>query len=776
MLKINTFLGKMPITAEELLPDTAGQVSFNTKFYSGDLIPYRVPAIVSNTGLVGVEAKTIYGLPCQEQSGGIRWLVWDKDVDITVASQAFAGEDCTSERFYYTGDGVPKVSTYELATSGTGPYPTEFYELGLPLPTTKVSTSVTAVSTSTTSSYARDSGNTATIVTSSAHNLRTGNVVSITGFTDTRSSFNAVNIRITVINATTISFFNPGDPVSTTSSSEGRVSLAGNTIPRSYVYTWMTPWGEESVPSDPSDDVYLKEGQTVTVSNIPTSKPAGKNFIRGVRIYRTVVTASGSDYFRLSTLWFPTKLAKVARQDNVVTMTLEFPHNFIVDDRFKVSGSSDSSFNITGGIVTEVVNRFTFKFSQTGSNVAEKNETAGTLFHDVSEDLDKPARYWGDGTFNFIDDFDLRGLSSVLASQNYDPPPKTLVGVVSLQNGVLAGFTGNQVYFTEPNRPHAWPERYALSLDANVVGLGVIDGFLVVMTDKGVYTISGNDPAIMVSRKVEGPYPCLSKRSIVNMTYGIVFASHAGLVYYNPSAGVDVLTKTVHHWDTWIDDLDPATLVGAFYNNKYFGSHSKSSFIFEIDAQAGSFYTDIRQQFTASWTDARTNKFYYAFGTEGDIYEWDAPNQVFSLMEWKSKIIRPPMLYNLGAARLIADFDVPQAEINAINEFNISIVPFNVQQWALHPDLGSLNGFAMNDALVNGDPYTIQRKEQPATFTVVFQLYANRELVFEKAINSRGIFRLPFGYKSDELEVAISGPARVREIQMAETPTALRGV
>ena len=779
MLKINTFLGKMPIVAEELLPDTAAQISFNTKFYSGDLLPYRTPALVSNTGLVGSKAETIFGLPCQTpgQEDQIRWLVWDTDVDIAVASQAFAGDDCTSERFYYTGDGVPKVSTYAMATDGSPPFPIDYYELGLPLPRTVMGTAVTSVSTSNTSSYARDSGNTATIVTSSAHNLRTGNVISVTNFTDSRSSFNVTNARVTVINSTTISYFNPGDPVSTTNSTQGRVSLAGNTIPRAYVYTWMTPWAEESIPSEPTPDVYIKEGQTVTLSSIPTTKPSGKNFIRGVRVYRTIVTPAGSDYFRLATLWFPTKLAKVARQGNVATVTLEFPHNFIVDDRFKISGASDSSFNITNGVVTEVVDRNTFKFAQTAGDVTEKDETAGTLYHDVSEDLDKPARYWGDGgNFNFIDDFDGRSLSSPLASSNYDPPPKSLIGLTAMQNGILAGFTGNQVYFTEPNRPHAWPERYALSFDANIVGISNIDGYLIVMTDKGVYVISGSDPAIMTSSKVEGPYPCLSKRSIVNMPYGVVYASHAGLIFYNPSSGVDVLTKRVHHWDTWIADLDPSTLVGAFYNNKYFGSHATSSFIFEIDAEAGSFYTDIRQQFSAAWTDSRTNKFYYTAGTDGEIYEWDAPGQVFSQMEWKSKIIRPPQYFNFGAARIIADFDVPQEEIDAINAYNLSIVPFNIDQWDEHPDLGTMNGFAFNGSMINGDPYTRSRKELPDTFAVVFQLWANKQLRYQTAVKTRQIFRLPTGFKSDEFELSVSGPARVREIQLAETPTALRSV
>jgi hypothetical protein len=204
--------------------------------------------------------------------------------------------------------------------------------------------------------------------------------------------------------------------------------LAGNTVPRSYVYTWYTPWDEESVASEPSENLYIKEGQLVTVTNLPTAKPAGDNFIRGVRLYRTLASPSGTEYFRLATLWFPTSLAKVSRAGNVSRVTFEFPHNLGVDDRFKISGCTDTTFNITDGIVEDVIDAYTFEYNQTAADVAEKDETAGTLYHDVAESIDKPARYWGDGSFGFTDDFDSRNLFDILDTDNFDPPPENLKG------------------------------------------------------------------------------------------------------------------------------------------------------------------------------------------------------------------------------------------------------------------------------------------------------------------------------------------------------------
>jgi len=676
-VKIIKFLGEAPKISPELLPDAAAQTAFNVKLYSGDLIPYRVPLRVTNVGRTG-EIKTLYALR-NPDTNALVWLTWLNDVDIATASASEDGE----QRFYYTGDGVPKVSNYELATATGEPYPNNYYELGLPLPTSVVTTSATSFTTATTSSYARDAGNTATIVTGSAHGLRTGNIVTVSGFTTTDGKvFNATNVEVTVVNSTTFTYYNPGNAITTTSDTAGRVSLAGNTQARSYVYTWYTPWEEESIASEPSDNLYIKEGQTVTVSNLPTAKPSGDNFVRGVRLYRTLPTTAGTEYFLLKTLWFPTTLARVSRTDNVSRVTLSNHHNMDIDFRFKISGCTDSSFNITGGIVTDVIDDYTFEYAQTDSDVADKAETSGTLYHDVAETPDKTARYWGDGSYNFTDDFDSTILLDVLLTDDYDPPPTNLQGLTAVQNNILVGFVGNTLYFSEPGVPHAWPQKYALTFEYDIVGVASVGGFILVMTEEYPYQVSGNNPATMAFARIDTPLPCVSKRSIVNMGYGVAYATYGGMALYSPSAGMDVMTKLVHDWDTWKEELDPSTIVGRFYNGKYFGSHSANSFIFERDDRIGGYFVKINYRFTAAWFDPQTNDFYYIGDTPGEILRWDDSAQPLSAMEWKSKVIVTKDYLNLGAARIVADYTTPDDETQAVVEYNEGVPIFNAQVWA----------------------------------------------------------------------------------------------
>lgn len=807
-VKIIGFLGTAPKISPELLPNTAGQIATNCKLYSGDLIPYPQPTVVANTSRTGT-IKTLFALR-DPDTGVKKWLSWLTEVDIAVASKT----DQDEQRFYYSGDGAPKVSNYELATTGAAPYPVGYYDLGLPIPpdSSKLATTAATFSTLTTSSFARDASNTATIVTSTAHGLKSGNSISVSRFAyrtgtynqtggtnitvtitghglangasvvldftsgtavdgtftitnvttntfdviastaattsgDVRwdiRGFNATNVECTVVDSTTFTYFSPGPQVTTTSSSDGRVDLGGLPQARSYVFTWYTPWEEESIASIPSDNLYIKEGTIVTVSNLPTVKPTGNNFVRGVRLYRTLASASGTEYFRLATLWFPTGLVSVQRTSNVSRVTLLYPHNLGIDDRFKISGCTVASFDITGGIVTDIIDDYTFEYAQTASNVGATTVAAGTLFHDVSEDPPTTtARYWGDGgVYTFTDDFDSRDLLDILTSDDYDAPPEDLQGLTAIQNNILCGFVGNTLYFSEPGLPHAWPAKYAVTLEHNIVGIAAISGSSLVVTDSYPYIVSGSDPANdMATARIDANFPCLNKNSMVTMGYGIVYSTHDGLAVYSPSSGPAVITKLLYNNDTWQTAIDPSSVIAEYYGDNYFASHSTGAFVFEQDVKVGGFFVNADYSFTASWYDAVDGIVYYVSGVNGDIYQWDDLSQPLVTQEWKSKVIVTKDMINLGAARVVADYSVTS------------------EDWDLETTTW--------DALT-------ENWDLPAQLT--FRLWVDKELLLETTINDSDAFRLPTGYRTDTFEVGVEGNIRVRAIHLAETPAGLRGV
>ena len=952
-IKFEKFLGIAPKISDEHLPPGSGQVAHNLKLYSGDLIPYRDSSLYGSTASIG-EIQTLYAL---RDTDGVTpiFLSWMTDVDIITVSDSSDDE----QRFYYTGDGVPKVSTVDLATAGSAPYPATggYYELGLPLPTVEpVATASPAVAIRSTS-IERDSGNTAVFTTTTSHGLRTGQTVTVSGFTGTPTEeFNVVNTRITVTSDTTFEYFNAGDAIASATNANGVVDVAGATVTRDYTYTWYTPWNEESIGADPSDTLFIKEGQNVTITGLPTSAPSGDNFITAMRVYRTLSSPSGTEFFLLTTLYWPQTTARVELTSNVATVTMAIAHSFIAGDRFKLTGCTDTTFNITDGVVLAVPTTKSFTYALVAGDIADKAETTGNLLHDASElpTIDDPV-YWGDNTittasyartaaatiasslfertsdvatittgvshgfitgmvinitgftgavpetfnatdayitvtgattftyssaaadagstadtngviggsdraiivtaaahqlqnntimsitgftagaaawntsntkitvidsttfmytntggitattadtngvitnYSFVDDFDFLNLTDLLITDDYDPPDPTMQGITLAQNNLIAGFFGNQLAFSEIAKPWAWPIDFRQTFEYDIVAIEAVAGVLLVLTDEFAYRVSGNDPRTLSIARIDNPYPCLSKRSVVNMGTGAVFASHAGLVSWSPTTGMQVITQFVYDWDIWDVDVDPDTIVGKFYNDKYFGSHSGGAFIFEKNEKVGGFFITLGDSYTAAWLDPITDNFYYIRDETGDIYQWDDPTQPAIAAEWRSKVVVTKDYINVGAARVIGDFTTSASEAAAIAAFNAAVPATNAAVWALSQELGTLNGptdylvgavrisnrgdinsgrfIAPGNGTINGDKLMSSLLSVGGTGLTTFNLYVDKELVATRSVATNAIFRLPAGYKSDTFSVSVSGKARIRAIHLGETPDGLR--
>ena len=806
--KIAEFKGELPRVSPELLPGTAAQTATGVKLYSGDLIPTPEPVVAASAGRTGV-LRTLYALR-EPITSALKWLTWNDDVNIATP----AADELDEQRFYYTGDGKPKVSTYDLATAGSEPFPVAggYYDLGLPLPTATPVATPTTFTPVTSASFARDSGGNVTLVTGTAHNLKDGALATVSGFTyrtgtyarvgttitvtitdhglvtgtriyieftsgtattnsytvtvtgvstftvvDTVSGATSGNCRwdirdlnitttVTVINPTTITYYSPGAQVGTSANTEGKLDLGGLVQSRTYLYTWYTPWDEESIGSEPSTANFIKEGQIVTVSGLPTAPPAGSNFIRGLRLYRTLAGTADTaeaDYFRLATLWFPQGIAAVSRASNTVTLTFTEQHKLIAGDRFKLSGCSAAGFDITGGVVLTAPTSKSITYTQAGADTATTVAT-GTVYYDVAENPPgDAARYWGDGSYDFTDDFNYRSLLNVLESNDYDAPPETLGGLTVIQNNIMVGFVGNDIYFSEPNKFHAWPNKYKISLEYNIVGMVALGSDLLVMTEGYPYAISGSDPAVLSISRYSTNYPCLSARSIVQTDVGVMYATHEGLALASFTGGVQIATAPAHSPDTWNLALSPSTIVGAFYDSMYFASHSTGSFFYRRsqDGQSPGDFVNYAPIFTATWFDPDSGYLYYTTGTNGDIVRWDDPAQPNTNYTWKSKVFVSQEPFNMGAARVVADY-----------------------AGVIVPPVWGTYDVAWGDADV--DWYV--------TEPLVFKLYADKTLVTTISLSSSDVFRLPTGYKTDTYEVEVTGTVRVRSMHMGETPTSLK--
>jgi hypothetical protein len=123
-LSIELFDGIQPRLRPHLLKDATAQRALNTKLWSGGAEPFKLPALVQ-TFPAGIK-KAIFRHG-QSRTDENYWMSWTTDVD--VARGPVAGD--TTERIYFTGDGVPKATDATIAWA-SAPYPSASYTLGLP--------------------------------------------------------------------------------------------------------------------------------------------------------------------------------------------------------------------------------------------------------------------------------------------------------------------------------------------------------------------------------------------------------------------------------------------------------------------------------------------------------------------------------------------------------------------------------------------------------------------------------------------------------------------
>ncbi|GEK46559.1 hypothetical protein HPA02_08420 [Bisbaumannia pacifica] len=129
-LQHGAFRGELPILDARLLPENNAQVARNLYLRRGTLKPERAPAAVAS--LPGVTSPAnLYHYDVGNDGDGF-WFSWSSAYDVDVARSPIAGDE--HARVYWTGQGAPKMSSLSMATSGSGPYPSAWYQLGVPAP------------------------------------------------------------------------------------------------------------------------------------------------------------------------------------------------------------------------------------------------------------------------------------------------------------------------------------------------------------------------------------------------------------------------------------------------------------------------------------------------------------------------------------------------------------------------------------------------------------------------------------------------------------------
>jgi hypothetical protein len=254
---------------------------------------------------------------------------------------------------------------------------------------------------------------------------------------------------------------------------------------------------------------------------------------------------------------------------------------------------------------------------------------------------------------SYVDSITAANLGEVLPTSDWDAPDEDMVGVVNHPAGFVCGFIkgSNKLCFSEPGYFYAWPIKYRIEVGYKIVGLTILGSALVVMTEGKTYMVSGSTPSSMLPREMPGSYPCISKRSIVEVGGEVCYASTDGLVGVSPS-GLRLITKQLFTKNQWQDE-SPADMVGARWRGLYLASMNGAVWAIPTkNPEVG--LTRRVMSFRAVTNDAATDDLYFVNASSTTIKQFASGNAKDSAAWlWTSKTFVFPTPVNFSVARII---------------------------------------------------------------------------------------------------------------------------
>jgi hypothetical protein len=317
-----------------------------------------------------------------------------------------------------------------------------------------------------------------------------------------------------------------------------------------------------------------------------------------------------------------------------------------------------------------------------------------------------------------------------LESVNWTGPP-ALKGWVALPNGSFAGWTGADVWFSEPYRPHAWPVAYGVSCDSPIIGMGVHGQSLIVLTKGNPHVISGIRPSQMSQMKIPSKETCSSRASIVSTLDGVLFASQNGIAIAT-AGGIVLVTEKLIDKETWLREVDPYTLRAVKHGTAYlaFTAPATEGSGLMIDKPPTMFsWVDADAPIQNPTTDLWTGETLVVHSDKIWHFDPQEPAEEVNPFLWRSKLYEFPGPHNFAAAKVRFTILKP-------------VTPLGNPDTALNMTLG--------------------------TKYAVFRAYADDKLVFSKELQvSNKVFRLPAGFKAARWKFEIEGRVVVHSMEVA---------
>ena len=577
-IKLKQFGGTAPKIAPRLLREELATTATDVNLESGRLVP-----VTDNSDTLTLSNSSRQSIFKYTDSPE-RWLQFDEDVN--VVRGPIPGDN--NDTIYWSGQTFPKMGRNADIVHASNPMPIGGYRLGIPAPTAAPTVApVGQTQFDGVIAFVNESS-TITITTSTsgsaaAHGVTAGEYITLTGFATTQGVAAAdINGNYKIksvpsVSTLTVELSAAATGTGNSASVANGVALGGNSdaeidYETSYVYTFVSAYGEEGPPSPASTVITTDDNMTVALSGLETSTSITNTNLSKKRIYRSN------------------------------------------------TGSNSTQFQFVAELALSAA---------TYTDVSRNNELAEVI----------PSSTW---------------IAPPDDSALYPDGP--MKGLLSMPNGILAGFTGKRVCFSEPYQPHAWPADYRIAIDEEIISIAATANGVIVGTKGVPYLITGSDPSSMVAIKIESGEACLNKRSMVDMGEYIIYAGPDGLTTVQ-GATASVITEPLITPKQWQATYYPSTITSFKWQGRYVGFYSTGSgfggFIFDPRSpESGLINLDAGALIRGGFTDPDDNELYLIIGNKIKKFQGSNTGLTFN---WKSKEFYVPRPASFGFAKVDAE-------------------------------------------------------------------------------------------------------------------------
>lgn len=427
------------------------------------------------------------------------------------------------------------------------------------------------------------------------------------------------------------------------------------------------------------------------------------------------------------------------------------------------TGKVDGTWTLSG-FAASITNDRSVSYNQAGLKQRLYRTAGDNASFQLVAERAASASNWSDTTS------DAAMLGDDLISTGWLPPPVGLTGIISLPNGALAGFYKNQLCFSEPDQPHAWPMSYRTEMESEIVGIAAFGTTVVACTKTRPYVATGTDPSVVTMEAVSDVWPCLSKRSVCSVGDGVVFASKHGLAFVGLS-GNSILTKAFFTVEEW-EPMTPSSMVCRVANGRLYLLYSPaggaSSQLLRLDVGDTMQLTSLSGKCNTLYVDPLNGELYLV---SKEVYIFEGLFGSRSSFVWRSKEIELAQPVNFGAVLIEWEGTLTAIEVQAAYAIRQAAMANNQAGITAGVDVGALNQLGFNTDPVDGS----SRLTEPTDVEefVKYSLFDHDELVASRDVLSGELVRLPGGYKSDVVTHQIEGNVRVKYLKIAETPKGL---